>query len=108
MSAKPLLSFFGKIRLDALNVAAIEKFKVKRLQECSPAGVNRDLSALRFMLNFGVQLRDLERNPFQGVKLLQEGPGMMRIISPEEEKLLFDHFDDALRPPDAGAQEGGN
>jgi integrase len=90
VSAKPLQSFFGKIRLDEMSAAGIEKFKIRRLQDCSAAGVNRDLSALRFILNFGVQMGYLERNPFQGVKLLPEGPGMMRIVSPEEEKLYLE------------------
>src|SRR5208337_3089087 len=50
VSAKPLISFFGKLTLDAISPGHVEKFKLDRASEISAAGTNRDLAALRFML----------------------------------------------------------
>lgn len=86
VSSKPLIGFLGRLGLDEISTADIEQFKVKRLKDCSPAGVNRDLAALRFMLNFAQRQGYLRASPFLGVKLLSEGPGMMRIVSHEEEQ----------------------
>lgn len=97
VSAKPLAKFFGTRMLDEIATADIERFKVARLKQCSAAGTNRDLAALRFMLNFAVRQGYLRSNPFSGVKLLQEGPGMMRIVSPEEEKIYLEHATPLLR-----------
>jgi len=85
VSSKPLVKGFGRLRLDEIAAAHIEQFKVKRSAQCSAAGVNRDLAALRFMLNFAVRAGHLRDNPFKGVKLFPENPGTMRIISHEEE-----------------------
>jgi integrase len=97
VSAKPLVGFLGRFRLDEITTAQIERFKVKRLVQCSAAGVNRDLAALRFMLNFAVRQGYLHSTPFRGVKFLPEGPGMIRIVSPEEEKLYLEQATQLLR-----------
>jgi integrase len=97
VSAKPLVKFFKGRMLDDILTADIERFKVERLSQCSAAGVNRDLSALRFMLNFAVRQGYLRSSPFIGVKLLQEGPGMMRVVSSEEEMLYLAHATPLLR-----------
>ena len=97
VSAKPLVKFFANRTLDEIATADIERFKVARLKRCSPAGANRDLAALRFILNFAVRQGYLRSNPFSGVKLLQEGPGMMRIVTPEEEKTYLEHAAPLLR-----------
>lgn len=97
VSAKPLVKFFCGRMLDEITTADIEQFKVARLKQCSAAGVNRDLAALRFMLNFAVRQGYLRSNPFSGVKLLQEGPGQMRIVFPEEESQYLAHATPLLR-----------
>jgi len=53
VSSKPLLKYFrGKV--SEIDMASVERFKVSRLKECSAAGVNRDLAALRYMMNFAI------------------------------------------------------
>ncbi len=86
VSSKPLIAFFGKIPLDAITSGQVEKFKLSRASEISPAGTNRDLAALRFMLNFAIRQEYLQRNPVSTVKLLPEGPGCMRVVSHEEQQ----------------------
>jgi integrase len=85
-SAKPLISFFGKLTLDAIKSRHVERFKLFRCGEISAAGTNRDLAALRLMFNFANRLELVSRNPVKGVKFLPEGPGAMRAISHDEER----------------------
>ena len=84
-SSKPLILFFGRLRLDGITPAEIEKFKVKRSQSISQTGTNRDLAALRVMLNYALRHSYIPKNPFGEVKLFPEGPGNMRIVSHEEQ-----------------------
>jgi len=72
--------------LDAISSGQVEKFKLARASEISPAGTNRDLAALRFMLNFAIRQEYTGRNPVSAVKLLPEGPGCMRVVSHEEQQ----------------------
>ena len=86
VAAKPLIAAFGKLPLDAVTSSSVEKFKLMRYEAISPGGTNRDLAALRFMLNFAMRLGYIVRNPVAGVRFLPEGPGSMRIISHEEQQ----------------------
>ncbi|HEV2297267.1 MAG TPA: hypothetical protein VGR72_01975, partial [Candidatus Acidoferrales bacterium] len=81
VASKPLIAFFGKQHLDAIAPSSIERFKLSRSEEISPAGTNRDLAALRFILNFAMRQGYIARNPVIGVRFLPEGPGNMRIVS---------------------------
>jgi integrase len=89
VAAKPLIAVFGKLPLDAITAAQVEKFKLQRASEISPAGVNRDIGALRFMLNLAVRQGHITNNVVTRVRFLPEGPGRMRIISHEERARYF-------------------
>jgi hypothetical protein len=86
VASKPLIAFFGKLPLDAISSSHVERFKLARSGEISSAGTNRDLAALRFMLNVAMRLDHIARNPVSGVRFLPEGPGSMRIISHDEQQ----------------------
>ena len=86
VSSKPLIGFFGNVPLDAISPGLVEKFKVARAKEISPAGTNRDLAAFRFMLNLAVRNGYINRNPVSDIRFLAEGPGQMRIVSFEEQQ----------------------
>ena len=86
VSSKPLIAFFGKVPLDGISSGHVEKFKLVRASEISSAGTNRDLAALRVMLNLAIRQGYIERNPVSGVKFLPEGPGCMRVVSHEEQQ----------------------
>lgn len=85
-SAKALVRFFGKFRLEAISAGLVEKFKVSRSSEISAAGTNRDLAALRMILNFAKRQQHIDRNPVCDVKFLAEGSGNMRIVSHQEQQ----------------------
>ena len=97
VSSKPLVSFFRKLPLDAISTAQVEKFKLIRAERVSPATTNRDLAALRFMLNFGIRQGHVVRNPVTGVRFLPEGPGMMRVVSHDEQRLYLEAANPLLR-----------
>lgn len=85
-ASNPLKKFFGRYHLDTLSQGYVEKFKVARVAEISPASVNRDMAVFRYMLNFALRQGYLLRNPVSGVGFLNEGPGIMRVVSNEEEQ----------------------
>ena len=90
MSSKPLIASLGKLPLDGITTAYVERFKMVRAENVSPASTNRDMAALRYMLNFAIRQGYLTRNPVKGVKFLDEGPGMMRVVSHDEQKRYLD------------------
>ena len=111
VSSKPLRGFFGKLKLDQIGAGEVERFKVYRLKQCSAAGVNRDLSLLRYALNFGIRQGYFTQNPVKLVKFLREGPGVMRILSYKEEELFLKHapqplFDIAVVMLETGMRPG--
>ena len=85
-SSNSLKEFLGKTTLDGISTGQVEKFKLARAEEVSPASTNRDLAALRSMLNYAIRQGFIARNPVAGVKFLPEGPGMMRVVSHEEQE----------------------
>jgi integrase len=97
VSSKPLIAFLGKLPLDGINTAHVEKFKMVRAEKVKPASTNRDLAALRYMLNFAIRQGCLTRNAVKGVKFLDEGPGMMRVVSHEEQKRYLNKANPLLR-----------
>jgi len=54
-STKPLLASLEKLRLEAVSMALVEKFKITRSSVVSPATVNRDLAELRLILNLAIR-----------------------------------------------------
>lgn len=86
VSANALIPFFGRHRLEVISAGLVERFKVSRSAEISAAGTNRDLAALRMILNFAKRQQYIDRNPVCDVKFLAEGPGNMRILSHEEQQ----------------------
>jgi len=97
VSSKPLVSFLRKLPLDAISMAQVEKFKLIRAEQVSPASTNRDLAALRFMLNFAIRQGHVVRNPVTGVRFLPEGPGMMRVVSHDEQRRYLEAGNPVLR-----------
>ena len=46
MSSKPLIASLGKLPLDGITTAYVERFKMVRAENVSPASTNRDMAAL--------------------------------------------------------------
>jgi integrase len=97
VSSKPLIAFFRSKKLQDIRRADIEAFKLHRMQQCSNAGTNRDLACLRVMLSWAMGQGYIQANLFKGVKMLPEGPGNMRIVSHEEERMYLSDADPLTR-----------
>jgi integrase len=91
------VSFLGKTPIDVISTAQGEKYKLMRSEEISPAGTNRELAALRFILNFAMRSGYLARNPITGIRFLPEGPGSMRVVSHEEQQKYLAKANPLLR-----------
>ncbi len=86
VSAKSLVGFCGNFPLKDLTPGMVERYKLWRIGQCGPTGVNRDLAALRFMLNFAIRLGYIKDNPVTGVKMLAEPQDRMHVLSHTEER----------------------
>ena len=86
MSAKSLVGFCGNFLVMDLTPGLVERYKLWRLGQCGPTGVNRDLAVLRFILNFAIRLGYIKDNPVTGVKMLAEPQDRMHVLSHLEER----------------------
>jgi len=66
VSAKSLVGFCGNFPLMDLTPGMVERYKLWRIGQCGPTGVNRDIAALRFILNFAIRLGYIKDNPVTG------------------------------------------
>src|SRR5262245_53536656 len=99
VTLKPLVEYFGKMRIRSITHADVEKYKTKREQtktrrgaDRSIAGVNRELGLLRAILNYAKRQGWLNRNPFnQGESLISQADETRRdrILTREEESRLL-------------------
>jgi integrase len=97
VSGKRLGASLGDLPLNKITARDVESFKGVREKECSGAGVNRDLACLRHLLNWCVHHDYIRKSPFKGVRMLPEGPGMMRILTHEEEALYLSYASQPLK-----------
>jgi integrase len=86
VSAKVLVKFFGRHRLEVISAGHVEKFKVSRSAVITGAGTNRDMAALHLILNYAKRQQYIDRNPLCDVSFLDEAPGNMRIVSHGEQR----------------------
>jgi integrase len=86
VSAKSLVGFCGNSPVTELTPGIVERYKLWRIGQCGPTGVNRDIATLRFMLNFAIRLGYIKDNPVTGVKMLAEPQDRMHVLSHTEER----------------------
>jgi len=96
---QPLLKLYRNKKLSDITTKDIEDFKLSRLQEVSPATVNRSLSVLRHLFNLAKRWKKFfGDNPVSIVGLLEENNQIERILTPNEEKTLIEVSISYLRP----------
>jgi integrase len=95
-----LLDYFGSMKLSAITVAEIERFKQKRLNtptkfktERSITSVNREVETLRGMLRFAVNEGWIDISPFERcstplISKADEKPRTRVLSTDEQERLL--------------------
>lgn len=92
--------------VDEINHASLGKHVQKRLStpkergggQRTPARINRELSAIKRLLNWAHQTGLIEKNPFIGFPLLREDNRRERILSPDETRRLLSAIRDSPQP----------
>lgn len=87
---KHLKDAFGSMLLPDITALPIERYKLARLQEVSPATVNRELAGLKRLFNLAEQWGLYQgRNPVRGIRFLDENNLKLRTLSEGEETALL-------------------
>ncbi len=96
---KALIEKFGKFRLCEITPEEVEKFKRERRAKTtrhgkprSRATVNRDVAVLSAIFNLAKEYGELKENPVNHVKYYNNLPSRDRILSEDEEIILFDYI----------------
>ena len=97
-SINSLTSFFKGKYLFELTPLMIEKYKANRLEEVSPATVNRELECLKHMFTKAIDWGLVKTNPVKGIKFLKEPPGRLRYLKSEEVVALLNACANHTRP----------
>ena len=89
--------FLRQVPAARTDAGPIERYKLWHIGQCGPTGVNRDLAALRFMLNFAIRLGYIKDNPVTGVRMLAEPQDRMHVLSHTEERTYLKAASRTLR-----------
>lgn len=81
---KLLKKYFGGRYLPEITPLLVDKFKMERAKDVSPATVNRALACLKCMFNKAIQWGKVSDNPVRQVKLFREDNKRIRYLEKEE------------------------
>ncbi|MCG2814327.1 MAG: tyrosine-type recombinase/integrase, partial [Candidatus Aminicenantes bacterium] len=99
VSINHLVCNYPDQRLSKITPQMIEEYKRKRLNEVSPATINRELSCLSHLFSMAVKWGVLSGlNPMKDVKLFREKRRELRILKPEEIQRLINNAAEHLKP----------
>jgi integrase len=89
-ASRSLNAVFGSKKLHVITPDEIEQYKTARLgKKLKPATVNADLTCMKAMFNYFVELDVLVKSPAARVKFLPMNNEKMRVVSFEEERLYL-------------------
>lgn len=95
---KALLPTFGDLLATDITLERVKEFRASSLEAGrNPTTVNKNVGALRRILNTGVELRHLAGNPLLSLRRVPEQKRTMDFLTPVEMVLLFRHSDDPYR-----------
>ena len=89
---KPLVAFFGRDLLSAIDADRVRAYLAAR--KVQPRTVNREVDLLKGMLRDAVP-KYLTASPITNMKRLKPAPIKRRLLSPAEERRLLDACEDA-------------
>ncbi|MFH1014745.1 MAG: tyrosine-type recombinase/integrase [Nitrospirota bacterium] len=93
-----LKAHFSGRYLHEITPLLIEKYKVERSKEVSPATVNRNLACLKSMFNRAIEWDKAQENPVRKVKLFRENNKRLRYLEREEIVKLLANCKRNLKP----------
>ncbi|MGI8555852.1 MAG: tyrosine-type recombinase/integrase [Pyrinomonadaceae bacterium] len=101
---KALIERFGKLRLSDITPEDVNKFKTDRANEItsrkklrSKATVNRDVAVLSAIFNLAKDYGEVKENPVNKIKYYGNLPTRDRILSEDEEIILFEKIRDNVK-----------
>ena len=96
-NTKVLREAFGRLFINEIRPVDVQRFRDTRARSVSPATVNRGTALLKRVFNLAISWGYLEKNPVR-CGMLQEPPGRVRYLTPDEQRRLLDHLPDDLKP----------
>ncbi len=97
---KVLIEKFGKRKLIEITPEIVENFKRERAAEITTRGkarskstVNRDVAVLAAVFNLAKDFGEVKNNPVSNVKYYTNLNSRDRVLSEDEETVLFEHID---------------
>ena len=95
-----IYDFFGKSKnVIEIKKSDVEEYRRKLLDDgLSNSTVNKYICVLRKSFNLAIQDDLIAKNPCGGVKKLKENNELLRYLSKDEEKLLFEQLAEHLKP----------
>jgi len=96
---KNLLAYFKGMKLKNINLWHIEKYKSyrKKLGRCEET-INKELGALRRMINLALEWKIISKNPIEGMKLLRVPVRKHRVIRDWEFQKLYNSSPNHFKP----------
>ncbi len=98
-----LIEKFGKRRLIEITPEIVENFKRERAAEITTRGklrskatVNRDVAVLAAVFNLAKDFGDVKNNPVSNIKYYTNLNSRSRVLSEDEETILFEVIDDDI------------
>jgi integrase len=96
-SFQPLLSYFGKVKIDKIESKDIENFVLERSRQKSRKTkdfitretINRELCVLKMLFRRLVDNEVIKKNPARKIKQLSENERKFHVLTPEEKKLYL-------------------
>lgn len=97
---KHIKEFFKNIELNSITPKTIEDFKQYLINkyELKNSSINRHLEALSKMFNLCIANGLIENNPLKDVKKMKKDNYTVRFLTKSEEKTLFEHLPERLKP----------
>jgi len=91
VTLRHILEFFGNRMLTQITPKDIDDYKLHMINNgYKPASVNRELACLKYLYNLAIRRKKFFGvNPVSEVEYLDEGEGITRILTPDEEECLL-------------------
>lgn len=93
-----LIPNFGNRYISEINQYEIDQYKIKRLENVTPATVNRELACLKHLYTKAIDWGIVAQNPAKKVKSFKEQVGRVKYLTIEQIKDLINNCSDGIRP----------
>lgn len=97
LSLTHLEPVLGHLRLAEITKPRVEAYMRDRVDQVSPATVNREVACLRKLLSHAVDAGQMDSNPLRRIQMLRESPARKPVLSDQDEERLLEACQPWLR-----------